>query len=110
MRVEAVGNDSIFVDDTLMNILSLQVNPTADSSTFHMTYMDSIRVGNINVFQEFERTITVSYSRSQRVISPDCGIEQAYTNLEIESTNFTAYRQLHYTLGIFNEYQIAIYR
>jgi hypothetical protein len=108
--LETVGNPEIFQGDSSLGILRLQVNPAAHETIFNMRYLDSVRVGNRRELQEISRYLKVTYDRRQRIITAECGVEQAFVNVEIDSTNFIAYRQVTRSLDIFNPYQIEIFR
>ncbi|MCC5927886.1 MAG: hypothetical protein JJU28_01455 [Cyclobacteriaceae bacterium] len=108
--LETVGNPVIFQGDSSVGILRLQVNPATNETIFNMRYLDSVRVGNRRELQELSRYLKVTYDRRQRIITPECGVEQAFVNVTIDSTNFIAYRQVARSLDIFNRHQIEIFQ
>lgn len=73
-RVYAIGNeDSLIVEnDTIFGTLVLPVNPLNDTTTY--------RIGR--------HTLTVKYDIHQRIMSPDCGVEQVFSSLDTLTSSF----------------------
>jgi hypothetical protein len=104
-RVEATGTDSIFygqqpdVLDTLRGTaMILSVNPysVATEFTFYLPVV--------------ERTLSVSYDRSTRFISEDCGSEVSLLGLTVTSTDFDSVRIVNPVLSKARTTNIEIYR
>lgn len=73
-RVYAIGNeDSLIVEnDTIFGTLVLPVNPSSDTTAY--------RIGR--------QALTVKYNIHQRIMSPDCGVEQIFSNLDTLTNSF----------------------
>ena len=117
--ITAIGNDTIFYDSTdVASTFVLPVNPAEDITTFILQMIDSIRydtlsfdpieIDTIYYVNPIPQTITVSYDRKQRIISEDCGVGIAYTNLEIEEITFPSTNLAEDKLSRFNEVNIEV--
>lgn len=83
-RVYALGNeDSLIVESDTLTFLRLPLKPNAGTTTF---VMENKRKGATTDF-EFD-TISFDYQIGQRLISPDCGVEVIYKNLQVNE-NYT---------------------
>lgn len=73
-RVYAIGNeDSLIVEnDTIFGTLVLPVNPQNNTTAY--------RIGRHN--------LTIRYDIQQRIMSPDCGVEQIFSNLDTVTYSF----------------------
>lgn len=73
-RVYTVDNpDSlIMANDTIFGTLTLPVNPQNNTTAY--------RIGRHN--------LTVRYDIQQRIMSPDCGVEQIFSNLDTVTYSF----------------------
>ena len=118
--VTAVGNDSVFYDkDDVLSTFTLPVNPAVGLTTFSFEMIDSIRydtlsldpidIDTIYYINPTPHTITVSYNRSQRIISEECGVEIAYTKLKVEEISFPTSNLTEDKLSRFNEVNIEIF-
>lgn len=92
--VYVVGNrDSVIIEnDTIVGQLTLPVDPRVDTTAYV--------IGRNN--------LTISYDIRQRILSPDCGVEQVYSNLD---TLFSTYDSLvidNRDLGL-NEINFQVY-
>jgi hypothetical protein len=101
--VTAVGNDSVFYDtDTIVSTLTLPVNPAVDMTTFELYMVDSISSDTVSLSPlDIQKTyypnvnphiIVVSYDRSTRVITEECGVEIGFIKLKIDEITFPVYR------------------
>ena len=112
--VKAEGNDSVlYTADTTMSILTLPVNPAASFTAFELVMLDSITYENDTIpiyhINPNPHYIAVSYTRSERIITEDCGVEIAYTRLRVEETTFTDTVIVDNKLSRLNESNIEVY-
>lgn len=112
--VTAEGNDSVFYDSTdVVSELTLPVNPAEGFTTFNLQMIDSIRYDTLSLdpitidtifyVNPTPHIITVSYNRSKRIISEDCGVEIGYTNLYLEEISFPSFNLENDKLSRLNE-------
>lgn len=112
--VTAEGNDSVFYDSTdVVSELTLPVNPAEGFTTFNLQMIDSIRYDTLSLdpiiidtifyVNPTPHIITVSYNRSERIISEDCGVEIGYTNLYLEEISFPSFNLENDKLSRLNE-------
>lgn len=80
--LKAIGNEGGFPEfaDSTLNKLALSLNPGALTTTFILEQTS----GKID-------TIGLSYSVVARLISPECGLDAAFDNMD---TTFTSYNKL----------------
>lgn len=112
--VMAEGNDSVFyTPDTTMTIITLPVNPASDYTSFELVMLDSISydANNDPIYHENPNphTISVRYRRTERIISEDCGVEIAYTNLKYEEITFKDTVVVDDKLSRLNNVNIEVY-
>ncbi len=116
----ADGNDSIIYDkNTVRSTFPFPVNPAKGMTTFHLEMIDSIRydtlsmdpiqIDTIYYINPTPHTIAVSYDRSQRIISEECGIEIFYTNIKVEEISFPTTNLAENKLSRFNEVNIEVF-
>jgi hypothetical protein len=92
--VAAVGNDSVFYDPgDKASTFKLPVNPAADFTSFRFEMIDSIAYDSLTMQKIYyadpnPQILSVSYHRSERVITEDCGIEITFTQIKIEESTF----------------------
>jgi len=122
LSLQAVGNDSIFYERVLAQKLPLSLNPAADSTTFVMEYVP-YRVDTIFLDpprnEEFVldtvdsaprmESFAFSYNRSQRIISVDCGVEQTFSDLALESATISEIEVVNDTIDIFIGTNVRIF-
>ena len=74
LRVFAIGNETrpFISKDSIIFSTSLPVNPTMDNTTFVIG----------------RDTLAVKYDVRQRIMSPECGVEQVFSNLDTLSSSF----------------------
>lgn len=117
--ITAVGGDTVLYDRTdVASIFPLPVNPSADMTTFILEMIDSIRydtlsldpinIDTIYFVNPIPHTITVSYDRTKRIITEECGVEIAYKNLKIEEISFPSYNLVNDKLSRLNEFKDEI--
>lgn len=92
--VYVIGNrDSVIINnDTLIAKITLPVDPRIDTTAYVIG----------------RNRLTISYDIRQRILSPDCGVEQVYSNLD---TLFSTYDSLvidNRDLGL-NEVNFQVY-
>ena len=118
--VTAIGNDSVFYDkNDIVSTLTLPVNPALGLTTFKLEMIDSIRYDTLSFdpividttyyINPTPHTITVSYDRRQRIISEECGVEIAYTNLKVEEISFPTSNLTEDKFSRFNEVNIEVF-
>lgn len=118
--VTAEGNDSVFYDkNTIQSTFPLPVNPALGMTTFQLEMIDSIRydtlsmdpiqIDTIYYVNPIPHTIAVSYDRTQRIITEDCGVEIFYTNIKVEEISFPTTNLAEDKLSRFNEVNIEIF-
>lgn len=83
--------------DTLVTNLTLPLNPSADQVSFVLE-QDSTT-----------DTLQLLYQREQRLISPECGVEQRFFNLSTGKQTFDSVRVREDELEKFNAPHITIY-
>ena len=112
--VKADGNDIVFYDpDTTISVLSLPVNPAADKTSFELIMLDSITYDESNDpiyhINPNPHRISVSYRRTQRIISVDCGAEISYTSLKVDEITFVDTVVVSDKLSRLNDTNIEVY-
>lgn len=112
--VKADGNDVVFyTPDTSVSVLSLPVNPAADKTSFELIMLDSITYDELNNpiyhINPNPHQITVSYRRSERIITEDCGVDITYTNLVVDEITFMDTIIVNNKLSRLNETNIEVY-
>ncbi|MFP4341493.1 MAG: DUF6452 family protein [Cyclobacteriaceae bacterium] len=109
-RQDTLAIASVFTDEgdlLLSNVLALglalPLNPTANSVTFVVEWAE-------DTLSEFERdTLTFTYNREQRLISPECGVEQSYDELAISSNSFDSVDVPDSEVNLFDPTNVRIY-
>jgi len=94
--IKAIGNDSVFYKSTSMQIFRFPLNPSSEMTEivfYHAYYLyDTISKTPLQVELKEEKhfvdTLMLSYKRTQKVISEECGVQQRYSQLQIEKTTF----------------------
>lgn len=78
----SANEDSLIAGKDTLSTLQLPLNPASDVTEFileNRALNDSILVFD---------TIRLSYDRLQRIISPECGVELSFINLNIQKSTF----------------------
>lgn len=112
--ITATGNDLIFYNqDSVFSRFKLPVDPASNFSTFILKTIDSIaydtlshdplEIEKIYYPNPIPETITVSYKRSQSIITEECGVEIAYTNVYLEEISFPSFNLKNDNLSRLNE-------
>ena len=112
--VRAIGNDSTFYDaDTIVSTLTLPVNPAANQTRFELTMLDSIGRDSLNnpiyYINPVPHIIDVSYTRGQRIITEDCGVEIGYGNVNLDEITFPTTILVEDRLSRLNEVNVEVY-
>jgi len=118
--VVAVGNDTVFYDSTdVVSTVRLSVDPASDLTTFVFQMLDSISYDTLSndpivIDTSYHvnpnpHIISVSYNRSQRIMSEDCGVEIAYTKLKLEEITFQTAVLTDDKLSRLNEVNIEVF-
>ena len=79
-----IAANGVFLDiqDTALSRISLPLNPSGDEVTFFVNWReDSSAELQVD-------TLVLAYDREQRLISPECGVEQRFVNLTSTSDAF----------------------
>lgn len=112
--ITAIGNDLTFYNqDSVLSAFNLPVNPASNFTTFILETIDSIaydtlshdplEIEKIYYVNPTPETITVSYNTSERIITEDCGVEIAYTNVYLEEISFPSFDLINDDLSRLNE-------
>lgn len=83
-----IASNGLFLDiqDTALSRISLPLNPSGDEVTFYVNWREDSSA-------ELQTdTLVLSYDREQRLISPECGVEQRFVNLTSSSDAFDSLR------------------
>ncbi|MBR9997482.1 MAG: hypothetical protein KFF73_00860 [Cyclobacteriaceae bacterium] len=96
--ITALGSEYIFYSDTSLNRIGLPIN-TGESQTAFI-------FRNVNSRTD---TLVVGYSQQQRLISPSCGFELQYRQLQVLNTSFPGSTVQFDELNILNDTDIKIY-
>ena len=119
--LKAEENDFILIyTDTLLLIsgISLPLNPATDYTAYDFEYitysLDTVPESNPlkvnrNAIDTISSTIEFEYTRRQRIISPECGVEQSFYNLRILSHNFDSVLVVNDTIDRFKPVNVNIY-
>jgi len=75
-QVTALETDSLFILQDTLSRMALPVNTGVDQTTF------------LFETDQGDYSLEVSYHRTQRLLSAECGPEQTYDELETGATNF----------------------
>ncbi len=75
-----VKNLPLFPSLSRSSTYALRINPSADTSTFYFQQL-------INGKMRFD-TLTIAYKRQISLVSPDCGYDEAITELKIKRHTF----------------------
>lgn len=95
-RIEVSGTDSVFYVGDSVTVAGLPIDPDTYLSTFRLYYesqMDSV---------------TVSYTRITRVISPSCGAFNYFQDLAVVSHSFPAAKVVNPQLAASDETNLII--
>lgn len=96
--VTAIGSPFIFYSDTAFNLIALPINTELSQTTFVFGNTDSST-----------DTLAVGYIQRQRLVSPDCGFELQYQDLEILGTSFPEAVLQFEELNLLNNVDVKIY-
>ena len=108
LRVFAIGNeDSLFYANIARTDITLRVDPDAPFTSFVIETLDSTSIQDS--VQIFTDTLTVEYTRRQRLISEDCGPEQLYVDFQIQSTTYDSVNLFVDQLRISNDRCIEVF-
>ncbi|GEM_PF-2191580 len=96
IRGWAESNDSILFDTVYVEGFNFQLNPATNSTKYFIDYqpyeIDTVQFDPVDVdttwLDPVSRFFEVGYDRRQRIITPDCGVEQSFYNLEILDHDF----------------------
>ena len=92
--VTAEENDSVFYDkDDVVSTLTLPVNPATGFTSFRLDMIDSIGFDSLTMEKIYyvnpiPQIISVSYRRSERIISEECGVEISFTEVALVDSTF----------------------
>lgn len=103
------GNEPKIIEesDSLFSIFPFDLDPASDSTNY-----------NFNLIVEVNDSTTASYDslyfhahyrRNQRVISVECGVEQAFNNVEITDHNFDSIKIVHPNIERFDTLNVRVY-
>ncbi len=116
--IKAENNDSVFYNlDSARSLYSLPVNPAANATTFIFTEIDTIIRDTVS-YEPLDvkadtsfssKLIELSYQKGERIISVDCGVEIAYSKVNVEKCDFPNYVLEKTDLSRFNHDNIKIY-
>jgi hypothetical protein len=83
-----VASNGLFLDvqDTALSRISLPLNPSGDEVSFFVNW----REDSSAALQT--DTLVLTYDREQRLISPECGVEQRFVNLRSGNDAFDSLR------------------
>jgi len=113
--IKAEGNDSIYYDPESQrsSLFALPVNPAGEETIFELTMLDSISYDSLNNptyhINPNPHIISVSYTRGQRIITEDCGVEIGYSALKIEDISFNTTILVDDKLSRLNEVNIEVF-
>jgi hypothetical protein len=113
--IKAEGNDSIYYDpdSPSSSLITLPVDPAGLNTKFELTMLDSISYDSLNNptyhVNPNPHIISVSYTRGQRIITEDCGVEIGYSGLKIEEISFNTTMMVDDKLSRLNEVNIEIF-
>lgn len=111
----------ILQDDDSLRRDTVQFNPVANHVRFEYDLalydLDTVITGDEEddfiVRRRYTDTIMavldISYQRNQRVITPECGVEQSYNSISITHEGFDSIRVVNKNLDIFNEVSVKLY-
>jgi len=80
--VQAANGVFLNVQDTALLSIALPLNPSEDQATFYLRWAED----SASALQE--DTLVFRYDREQRLVSPECGVEQIFVNLRSDSQVF----------------------
>lgn len=119
--ITATGNDSILYnpDNIIRSTLTLPVDPASELTSFRLEMLDSIGYDTLSYdpvvieaiyyVNPTPHIITVSYDRTGKIISVDCGVEITYTNLQIQEITFPTTHLVDNKLSRLNEVNIEVF-
>ncbi len=116
--LQAEGNEIILVDDSSRFFIdTLYLNP-GDNNTRYNLEINQYRIDTSDIdptdiyitdLGKEAHTISLSYTRRQRIISQECGVEQSFYNLEIVDHDFDSAVVVNDTIDRFNPVNVQIY-
>lgn len=122
LNIGAEGTDSLLVENRHISRDTLEVNLADTLTTFYFDMVlyeidtifippDNIEIERIDTLSidTLSRYLQISYDRSQRIISPECGVEEAISNLTNSSTDFGKVEITDNELDRFDEMNVKIY-
>jgi hypothetical protein len=118
--ITAASTDTVFyAHGEESSSYALPLNPAADATMFYMQAIDTVlydtisadplQIDTVVVLRDRVDTLAVQYNRTQRVITPECGVEISYGNIEVEQNTFSGGEVVSPSLSRFNDVNIKIY-
>ena len=117
--LQAEGNDAALVlnDTVAVKNFGLFLDPAVDETTYLFEIVpytiDTLSFDPVetetNILPAESHFITFSYNRRQRIISPDCGVEQSFYNLTIVDHDFDSAAIVNDTLDRYIPVNVKIY-
>ena len=118
--VKALKNDSIFyTSEDKGSDYKLPLNPAEDITTFIFQAIDSVTYDTLQldpilidtIIHQREKfdTLELSYLRTQRIITVDCGVEISYTIDTININTFSGYTIENKQLSRINTVNVKVY-
>jgi hypothetical protein len=109
-RADTLFVQSVFTDrgdlilaNVITNGLALPLNPAAGEVSFIINWAE-------DTASAFLRdTLSLTYNREQRLVSPECGVEQRYNELEIMSAGFDSVNILEPEITLFQPANVRVY-
>ena len=123
VRLDAASNDMSFIEDSLTRTAYFPLDPESENTVFNLEYapyvIDTVylpppdddeidRIDTIWSQNEIER-FSINYRRTQRVLTPDCGVEQTFSKLEIVESSVDSIFIPYSTISRLDTFNVKIY-
>ncbi|WKN33269.1 DUF6452 family protein [Porifericola rhodea] len=101
--IQAANGAFLDVQDTALSSISLPLNPSGNQVSFFINW----REDSAAVLQT--DTLVISYEREQRLISPECGVEQRFVSLSSSKVAFDSIRVANPDVTLYTNPNLSIY-
>lgn len=99
----ASNGDFLNIQDTALRQIALPLNPSGDQVSFYVNWRED------SAAELQTDTLVFDYNREQRLVSPECGVEQRYVELRSSYDAFDSLRIVNPEVTLFTNPNVSIY-
>lgn len=103
VSVQAANGVFLDIQDTVLSSIALPLNPSDDEVVFYVNWREN---SSAALQQD---TLVLRYDREQKLVSPECGVEQRFVNLRSSREAFDSLRIVEEEVSLFTSPNISIY-